>query len=308
MQVFRRIVETNSFTKAAETLGLPASTVTSIVKNLEAHLGVRLLQRTTRRLSVTSDGATYYEHCRRIIDAIDSAEAGFPGVAGKPAGKLKVDAPTSLARAVLIPALRDFRRRYPDIELTLALGDRPVDIVHEGVDCAIRTGVLADSSTLVGRRLGSFEWIVAASPTYLDAFGEPMDLSSLRDHEVVGYTLSQTGRPMEWDFVVDGEPQHFQPTGHLFVNDTESYIACGVEGLGIVRAGNFLMLPHIEAGRLRRVLAGYASPRVPVSMLYARNRHLAPTVRVFFDWALALFTASPLFNPQARGLTRSEKG
>ncbi|WP_426990957.1 LysR substrate-binding domain-containing protein [Cupriavidus sp. 30B13] len=296
MRVFQRIVEANSFTRAAETLGLPPSSVTSIVQNLEAHLGVRLLQRTTRRLSLTPDGAVYFEHCNRILDDIDSVEGSFPGVAGKPKGKLRVDAPISICKAVLIPALKAFQQAYPDIELTLSLNDRTVDLVQEGVDCAIRTGALADSATLVGRQVGTFEWMTCAAPAYLAEFGEPESVEALRQHRTVGYTLSRTGRPLEWSFVVDDNLEHFLPAGSLFVNDAESYAECGVAGLGIVQAGSYLLLPYIDAGKLVPLLRGYALAPVPVSILYARNRNLSPTVRAFLEWAMALFADSPVFN------------
>lgn len=301
MQVFRRIVEVNSFSKAAETLGLPASSVSSVVQGLEAHLGVRLLQRTTRRLSLTPDGTVFYEHCRRILDEVDEVEASFPGVAGKPRGRLKVDAVTSLCKAVLIPKLQEFQAQYPDIELTLALSDRTVDLVQEGVDCALRAGSLTDSSTLVGRQIGAFEWLTCASPAYLAKYGEPADVAALRTHKTIGYTLSRTGRTLEWEFIADGESEHFQPSGSLFLNDTESYVACGVEGLGIIRAGSYLLQPLVKAGKLKPVLTQYQAPSVPVSLLYARNRHLSPTVRAFYEWTVARFAESPYFNAgQAR--------
>lgn len=295
MQVFRRIIEVNSFSKAAETLGLPASSVTSIVKGLEAHLGVRLIQRTTRRLNLTPDGTVYFEHCQRILREIDDVEANFPGVAGRPRGRLKVDAVTSLCKAVLIPHLEEFQEQYPDIELTLALSDRTIDLVQEGVDCALRTGALADSSTLVGRQVGAFEWVTCASPSYIEKHGEPEDVASLASHRTIGYTLSRTGRPLEWELERDGQIEQFQPGGSLFVNDTESYVACGVAGLGVIRAGSYLLEPLVQAGKLCRLLTSYSAPKVPVSLLYARNRHLSPTVRAFYEWAAARFSESPYF-------------
>ncbi|WP_373375953.1 LysR substrate-binding domain-containing protein [Cupriavidus nantongensis] len=295
MQVFQRIVEVNGFNKAAETLGLPASSVTQTIKSLEAHLGVRLLHRTTRRLKLTEDGERYYEHCKRILEDVENVEGSFPGLQGNPRGRLRVDAPTSLGKAVLIPALKDFRQRYPDIALTLTLTDRTVDIVQEGIDCAIRTGAIADSSVLVGRQIGSFTWLTCASPEYLGRAGRPSDLASLRSHETIGYLLSRTGRPMVWQFEVDGELKAFHPAGNLMVNDTEGYIACGIEGLGIIRAGSFMLKPHLDSGRLRQVLPEYVSGPVAVSLLYLRNRHQPPALRAFIDWVQAIFAADPRF-------------
>ncbi|WP_265923078.1 LysR family transcriptional regulator [Cupriavidus nantongensis] len=295
MQVFQRIVEVNGFNKAAETLGLPASSVTQTIKSLEAYLGVRLLHRTTRRLKLTEDGERYYEHCKRILEDVENVEGSFPALQGNPRGRLRVDAPTSLGKTVLIPALKDFRERYPDIALTLTLTDRTADIVQEGIDCAIRTGAIADSSALVGRQVGSFSWITCASPEYLARAGEPSDVVSLRSHETIGYMLSRTGRPMAWHFEVDGEVTSFHPAGKLMVNDTESYIACGLEGLGIIRAGSFILQPHLESGRLRQVLPGYVSAPVAVSILYMHNRHQSPALRAFIAWVGTLFAVDPRF-------------
>jgi LysR family transcriptional regulator for bpeEF and oprC len=296
MQVFQRIVETNSLSRAAETLGLPASSVTTILKNLEAQLGVKLLQRTTRRLSLTPDGAAYLEHTRRILDDIAAVEASFPGATGKPGGHLKVDVVMSIGREVIIPRLGEFRERYPDVTLTLHLGDRAVDVVEEGLGCAIRTGELADSTTLVGRKLGEFRWMTCASPAYLQKHGEPHDIDALQAHECIGYALSRGGRILDWEFMSADETIRVAPRGHLIVNDTESYVDCGVAGLGIVRAGNYLLGPHVSAGRLRPILTQYAAAPVPVSMVYARNRHLSPTVRAFYDWVLEVFATIPDFD------------
>jgi LysR family transcriptional regulator for bpeEF and oprC len=296
MQVFLRIVETNSLVKAAETLGLGASSVTTILKNLETQLGVRLLDRTTRRLSLTPDGAVFIEHCRRILDEVASVEASFPGSTGRPSGPLKVNVVPSIGRSVIIPRLHEFRSRCPEVILSLQLTDRTVDLVEEGVGCVLRTGALADSSTLVGKRIGTFSWMTCASPAYLASRGEPVDVASLQEHECIGYASSRTGRAMEWEFALAGDLTSFTPVGHLLVNDAESYVDCAVAGLGIVRAGSYLLLPHIRAGRLTLLLTQYSTPPVPVSVLYARNRHLSPAIRAFIDWSAELLRGAPDFN------------
>lgn len=297
MQVFHRIVETNSLSRAAETLGMPASSVTTILKNLETQLGVRLLQRTTRRLSLTPDGAAYLAHTRRILDDIAAVEASFPGTDGTPSGHLKVELVMSIGRQVIIPRLDEFRARCPDVRLTLHLGDRTVDLVEEGLSCAIRTGELADSSTLVGRRLGEFRWMTCASPGYLERHGEPQDVEALQAHECIGYALSRSGRVLDWEFEHASETSRFTPGARLVVNDADSYVDCGVAGLGIVRAGSYLLNPLVREGRLRQVLAHCTAPPVPVSMVYARNRHLSPAVRAFHEWAAQLFRDMPGFDP-----------
>lgn len=297
MQVFHRIVETHSLSRAAETLGLPASSVTTILKNLETQLGVRLLQRTTRKLGLTPDGAAYLEHTRRILDDIAAVEASFPGVGGTPSGHLKVELVMSIGRQVIIPRLDEFRARCPEVRLTLHLGDRTVDLVEEGLGCAIRTGALADSSTLVGRRLGEFRWMTCASPGYLARHGEPQDIEALQAHECIGYALSRNGRVLDWDFERNAEVSRFTPGARLTVNDAESYVDCGVAGLGIVRAGSYMLEPLVRDGRLRTVLSHYTAAPVPVSLIYARNRHLSPAVRAFHEWAVELFRDMPGFAP-----------
>jgi LysR family transcriptional regulator for bpeEF and oprC len=297
MQVFHRIVETNSLSRAAETLGMPASSVTTILKSLETQLGVQLLQRTTRRLSLTPDGTAYLAHTRRILDDIAAMEASFPGTGGTPSGHLKVELVMSIGRQLIIPRLGEFRAQYPEVRLTLHLGDRTVDLVKEGLSCAIRTGELADSSTLVGRRLGEFRWMTCASPGYLEKHGEPRDIEALQAHECIGYGLSRNGRVLDWEFELNGESARFTPGARLAVNDAESYAGCGAAGLGIVRAGSYLLGPMVRDGRLRPVLAQYTAPPVPVSMVYARNRHLSPAVRAFHAWAAKLLRGMPGLDP-----------
>nr|WP_315255207.1 LysR family transcriptional regulator [uncultured Duganella sp.] len=284
MQIFARVVEMHSFTRAADSLALPPSRVTRAVKDLEAFLGVRLLQRTTRHISLTPDGTVYYDHCRRLLADIEVVESGFPGSAGRPRGRLRVDMTLSLARLVVLPAIKDFQSRFPDIELTLTVADRTVELVQEGIDCVIRAGTPEDSPTLVAKRIGAFHWVTCASPAYLAEHGTPETLDDLARHRAVGYLSSRTARTLDWHFVVDNEERAIRMRESLIVNDTDAYVACALEGLGLIRAGSYMVLPHLTSGRLRRVLTGYASPAVPLSVLYPKNRHLSPTVRAFVDW------------------------
>lgn len=284
MQIFARVVEMHSFGRAAESLSLPPSRVTRAVKELEAFLGVRLLQRTTRHISLTPDGTQYYDHCRRLLADIEAVESSFPGSAGRPRGRLRVDMTPSLARLVVLPAIKDFQSRYPDVELTLTMGDRTVELVQEGIDCVIRAGTPEDSPTLVAKRIGAFDWVTCASPGYLQRHGTPGTLEALADHHAVGYLSSRTARSLEWHFVVNGEDRSIRMRERLIVNDTDAYVACGLEGLGLIRAGSYMVLQHLLSGRLKRVLTEYAAPAVPLSVLYPKNRHLSPTVRAFVDW------------------------
>ncbi len=295
MRVFVRIAEANSLVRAAETLSMPASSVTTILKTLEAELGVQLIQRTTRRLSLTADGEVYLDHARRVLDDIATVEAGFAGAKDSPTGRLKVDVAMSIGRQLLIPKLAEFQHRFPNIVLTLNLSDRTADIVEEGLACAIRTGEVLDSATLVARPLGRFRWVTGAAPAYLDRTGMPRTLEELAHHDCVGYTSHRTGRALDWTFLKNGQTHHHTPAGRLFLNDAEAYVASGVEGVGIVQAGHYLIEPLVAAGALVPVLDDYASPSIPVSMVYARHRQLSPVVRTFHAWVSALFKASPAF-------------
>ena len=284
MQIFARVVEMHSFSRAAESLSLPPSRVTRAVKELEAFLGVRLLQRTTRHISLTADGVLYYDNSKRLLADLEAIEASFPGSAGRPRGRLRVDMTLSLARLVVLPRIKDFQARFPDVELTLTVADRTVELVQEGIDCVIRAGTPEDSPTLVAKRIGVFEWVTCASPEYLKRHGTPKTLEDLADHHAVGYLSSRTARTLEWNFVVDGESRSIRMREQLIVNDTDAYVVCGLEGLGLIRPGSYMVLPHLRSGRLRQVLTDYAAPAVALSVIYPKNRHLSPTVRAFVDW------------------------
>ncbi len=286
MQIFARVVEMHGFSKAAENLSIPPSTVTRAIKELENFLGVKLLQRTTRHLNLTHDGSLYYDQCRRLLAELEAVEASFPGSAGQAKGKLRVGMTASMARLFVLPAIKMFQTRYPGIELTLTVSDRTVELVPEGIDCVIRAGVPQDSPTLVARRIASFEWLTCASPGYLKEHGEPQSLEDLKHHHAVGFLLGHQGRSMDWRFVFNGEESIVRMSENLIVNDTDSYIACGLEGLGLIRAASYMVLPHLRSGQLQRVLSDSQAPAVPISVMYPQNRHLSPTVRAFVDWVI----------------------
>jgi LysR family transcriptional regulator, regulator for bpeEF and oprC len=297
MQVFTRVVESNSFSRAADTLDMPRASVTTIIQNLEAFLGVRLLQRTTRRLNLTPDGAAYYERCVRILQDIEETEQSFHEGARNPRGKLRVDMPGSIGRLIVLPQLCEFRTRYPDIELMVGLGDKPVDLIQEGVDAVIRVGTLQDSS-LVARRVGVFQGVTCASPTYLEQHGEPTTLDELENHYAVNYFSSRTGRIIDWDFLVDGKPVEVKMKGVVAVNDADAYLNCGIEGFGMIQPARFMALPYLRSGQLKEVLPQWKTQPMPISVVYPHNRHLSPKVRVFVDWVAELFERCPLLSGQ----------
>ncbi len=295
MQVFTRVVEANSFSQAAENLGLPRATVTTIIQGLERRLQVRLLNRTTRKLSLTPDGAAYYERCVRILADVEDTESSFHDVARGPRGRLRIDVPPSIGRLIIVPELCEFHGRYPDIDLVIGMGDRPVDMVREAVDCVIRVGELQDSS-LIARRIGSFQLVTCAAPAYLEEYGTPQTLEDLRHHHAVNYFSGRTGRTIDWDFVVDGTIREVQMHGHVSVNDSDAYLACGMKGFGLIQTPRFMVLPHLESGALVEVLPQWSPAPLPISVLYLQNRHLSPKVRVFVDWVAELFSRCPLLS------------
>jgi len=293
MQVFTAVVDANSFTRAADNLSLPRTTVTTIVQGLESLLQVRLLNRTTRRISLTPDGAAYYERCVRILAEVAETEASFRNVTRGPQGRLRIDVPASIGRLLLLPNLCDFYNKYPDIELVMGMGDRPVDLVQEAVDCVIRVGDLQDSS-MVARRIGTFQAITCGAPNYFERRGVPHTIADLQQHESVHYFSSRTGRTIDWDFMVDGMPQEVKMAGRLSVNDGDAYVACALKGFGLVQAPLYMVQPYLEEGRLVEVLSQWKAVPMPISVVYLHNRHLSPKVRAFVDWVAELFATCPL--------------
>jgi len=295
MQVFVRVVDSSSFSKAADTLDMPRASVTTVIQNLEALLGVRLLHRTTRRLNLTPEGAAYYERCVRILADVEETESSLAYGSRPPHGKLRVDMPGSIGRLLLLPALTDFRTRYPDIDLMIGLGDKPVDLIQEGVDCVIRVGSLEDSS-LVARRVGAFRTVTCATPAYFAKFGEPLSVADLEQHVAINYFHSRTGRTRGFEFTVDGKPVEVKMTGMVALNDADAYLTCGLEGLGMIQLASFMVLPHLRSGRLKEVLAQWRPTPIPISAVYPHNRHLSPKVRVFVDWVAEVFEGCPLLS------------
>ncbi len=290
MEVFVRVVDTGAFTRAAEVLHMPKATVTTLVQNLEVHLRVKLLNRTTRRVSVTTDGAAYYERCIRILADVEETESALGRTKSSPRGRLRVDVPVTFGRRVLVPALPDFFARYPDIRLEVGCSDRPVDLIEEGVDCVVRGGVQPDS-TLVARRVGMVEFVTCATPAYLERHGVPKHPHDLIHHRCINYFSSKTGRNMDWDFSKDGERIELQPDGFVALNDGEAYHEAGLAGLGIMQAATFMVKDALGGGKLKCVLSDWQIEPLPVWIMYPQNRHLSAKVRVFVEWIADLFTA-----------------
>lgn len=288
MQVFLRVVESGSFVRAAETLGLPASSVTGIIKRLEKHLQIRLLNRSTRNLSLTPEGERYFYRCREILDLIDDTESSLHGSSERPHGRLRVDMPGGIAHAVILPKLAQFQRRYPDIYLMIGINDRQVDLIQEGVDCVVRAGVLHDS-TLVARRLGELRWITCAAPSYLDEKGIPAGLEDLHRHRAVHYFSGTARRGSQLHFTENGERVSVEVPGTVAVNETGMYIKLGLDGAGLMQLAEILVTEHLRTGELVEVLDDRRPAPLPVSLVYPHHRFLSPAVRAFADWTAELF-------------------
>lgn len=288
-RVFVRVVETGSFTKAAATLNLPRSTVSTAVATLEGRLGTRLLSRTTRAVSATQDGISFYERCLRLIEDNEELEGLFRhDGAGAPAGKLTVDMPGRIGRLIVAPALPGFLERYPGIELQIGTTDRAVDLIGENVDCALRVGALPDSG-LIARNLGLLELINVASPGYLARHGTPETPRDLQSgHYAVRYASPTTGRVEDWEWIEDGEDQTIALPGRVTVNSAEAYIACCLAGLGMIQIPAYDVQAQLASGELVEVLPAYRAEALPMALVYPHRRHLSHRLQVFADWMAQL--------------------
>ena len=283
METFVRVIEAGSFTKAADTLQVLPSTVTRTVKELESYLGVRLLNRTTRALSVTDAGLRYYDGCKALLRDVQLTEEIASRQSGVLRGYIRIGTTPTLAKNFIIPVLRDFTDRYPEIDLDFHLVDATVDIVQQGIDCVIRTGTL-QPSRLVARRIGKFHWYVCGSPDYFQQYGKPASTAALTEHTAVGYVGNRAGRSYNWTFREDGRLITLPMASRISVNDTDAYVAAGVAGFGLIRVASYMVRKHIAAGRLVRVLDNIEAPTEPISVLYPQSRHLSPAIRAFIDW------------------------
>jgi DNA-binding transcriptional LysR family regulator len=295
-QLFTRIVELGSFTRAAGALGLPRATATHAIKELEARLGARLLERTTRQVRPTLDGQAFYERCVQLLADLDDAESSLRTIAANPRGTLRLDLHGTHATRIVLPRIDEFRSRYPQIDLVVSSGDRLVDLVREGIDCVVRAGTPRDSS-LVARRLAVMPEVICASPEYLQYFGTPQHPDELSSHQAVGFFASSHDRNYPFELVVDDQVREFELGGWITVNDAESYVRCALRGCGLIQLPRFHVEDELRDGQLVEVLGNWSSAGLPVSAMYPLHRQLSPRVRVFVDWVAKVyedrFGASP---------------
>lgn len=289
MRLFVRIAERGSFSKASEDLRIPRATVTNLIKRMESRLGARLLERTTRQVRLTHDGEAHYRRCVRLLADLEEADGAFLDTA--PKGLLRVNAQGTLARFFVMPGLPDFLERHPDIVLHLGEDDRLVDLVREGVDCVLRTGVLQDS-TLAGRQIALMPQVTVASPAYLARFGVPASLEDLEGHRAVDYVSSSTGRAMPLDFMVDGRNVLVRPLSVVSVAGAELYTGAALAGLGLAQVPRYRVERELAAGHLKIVLPHAPPAPMPVSVLYPQNRQVPARVRVFTQWLAGILGAA----------------
>jgi LysR family transcriptional regulator for bpeEF and oprC len=289
MQTFIQVAELGSFSGAAQVLKVPNATVSTRVAQLEQHLQVKLLARTTRRVRLTDDGAAYLERVQRVLNELSEIETGLSGAVRSPRGRLRVDVPAAAGRHVLAPALASFLERYPDVVIEIGSSDRPVDLLGEGVDCVIRGGQTHDDA-LVARPLGAFEVITCAAPSYLARHPAPALPHELEAHACVNFFSAKTGRMFPFEFARGDDKLEILGRHSAAANDADTYVEAGIAGLGIIQSPRTRRLQKLlDSGVLVRVLADWSAGELPLFVMYPRNRHLSTRVRVFVDWVIELY-------------------
>lgn len=309
MRIFVRVAELTSFTQTAQALGLPKASVSTAVQNLEAELGTRLLQRTTRRVSLTPDGQVFYERCREILADMEDLTGLFRSDPAALQGQVRVDLPLGIARNVVLPQLPDFMQQHPQVAIELSSTDRRVDLVREGFDCVLRVGGVVDPS-LVSRFLGVLPQHNLASATYLEKYGTPRTLDDLARHTVIHYASMPNSKTEGFDYTDSaGQPRKIRMAGRLTVNNSDAYEAACLAGLGIIQAPACGLLPLLASGALVEILPEHRAEPLPVCLLYSHHRHTPKRVKVFMAWLeevlRPLLLPTPAHVPVARDSTKA---
>ncbi|REE19052.1 LysR family transcriptional regulator [Paraburkholderia sp. BL27I4N3] len=290
IRIFARVVETGGFGRAAQSLQMPNATVSKWVKSLEDHLGVKLLERSTRSVSVTTDGAAYYERTRHLLSELDDIEATLGRDHANPRGVLRVDSGGSTASGILIPALPEFCARYPDIQVRLSVTDRTADLIAENIDCAIRS--TGDDPNLVTHAIGTLRWTTCASPAYLAEHGTPMHPRQIVDdrHAVAGYFSASSGLAQPLHFLKDGERIVLDKVRNtVMVSESNAHLATALAGLGIVHTLDFMVGPAVQRGELVPILTDWRPEPLQVYLVYPPSRRYSAKLRVFADWVSQLY-------------------
>lgn len=290
MRVFARLAELGSFTKVAEATRTGRPYITRSIQELEASLGVRLFQRTTRKVKLTAEGERFYERVKAILADISDTTSMFDSSGTMLQGRLRVDIPTAFSQRSFIQSLKSFTAAFPAIELVVGVTDRTVDLVAEGVDCVLRIGELLDSS-MVARQIGRVSMVTCAAPQYITEWGQPQALSDLVNHRGVNFLSGQSNRPLPWYFQENGEDRPYPSRGVITVNESNAYVQCALAGFGIIQAPGITVDAFLASGELVEVLQPYRPTQRRVSVLYPSRTHLAPQVHAFADWLREHFPA-----------------
>lgn len=288
IKTYVKVIESNSFTGAAEVMHTSTVYVTRMVQALEADLGVKLLNRTTRRSKPTDAGIRYYERCVALLRNLEEMDADAQASKGSNSGKVRVSMPSLVAKSVVIPQLPDFFANNPDIQLDISIADQHPDLIEDGFDCAVRVGPVSELG-LIAKTVGIYKTLTYASPDYIRAHGEPVTLSDLSDHIGVSYAM-KSGRIRGWEFIDGDEVRTVPLKSAIVVNDADTYVACGLAGLGLIQGGTFILDAHVRAGRLNMVLRDYPSNPRPVSVVYMPNRTRPRRVDIFIEWLMKLYS------------------
>jgi DNA-binding transcriptional LysR family regulator len=292
MRAFARVVETGSFTKAAQTLQLGRTRVTEQVQQLETHLRVRLLNRTTRQVNLTAEGERYYPQVVRLLAELEEVEGSLSAATAAPRGRLRIDVPSPFARLLLVPALPDFHARYPDIELQIGVSDREVDLIGDNVDCVIRGGEPAELS-LVARHLGDLHFGIHATPDYLQRHGVPVHPRELDgpDQLTVGFLRPRTGRTRHVVMQRGGEQIDIRGRHVIAIDDGDAYLAAGLAGLGVICVPDYMAAAPAARGELVQLFDDWRIESMPMHVMFPPTRHVSQRLRVFIDWVTALMQA-----------------
>jgi LysR family transcriptional regulator, regulator for bpeEF and oprC len=291
MRVYARVVEHGSFVRAADDLQISKPAVTNAIAQLETKLGTRLLHRTTRRLSVTDEGRTYYERCIRILDDVSEADELVSKTRVAAHGRLRVSVPEAFTQVLFVPSLPKFLKRYPELTVELVITDRAVNLVEEGIDCAARGVDMPDDSTLVARRIASARWITCASPAYFELHGRPTSIDDLVQHNCTRFVSPSSGRTMDWRFEENGVRRTFTPQGNLGVTSMAGAVSAALVGIGMTQVPDPVVFHHILSGELEPVLIDYLAPAPTFTIVYPSNRFLTAKVKAFADFIAEIYPA-----------------
>ena len=283
LRIFARVAELGSFTLAADQLGLVKGRVSAVVQRLEARIGTRLLQRTTRQVRLTHDGQQFLERCKDLLADAEQLQAMFQPAAAGLRGRLRIDMPNTFARDLIIPRLPEFLAAHPLLEIGISTTDQRVDVVREGFDCVLRIGPLTDSE-LIAKPLGQLRMVNVASPAYLHSHGTPASLADLAQHRIVHYAARLGTQGAGWEYQEGGVRRLLPMRSSVVVNSTDAYQAACLAGLGLVQAPERGTRKHVAAGRLVEVLPEFTAPAMPVALLYPHRRQIAPRVQAMLQW------------------------